>query len=154
MYTMNKKYIKKIQKMVLMLLPEEKRQKKALLLDDCCSELSRLVASWINEEDKSSRQVILKGSDVCNTDKSHDILANIKDDRVYLIDPTVWQFFPNENSIFVGEFLSLDEAIAEATRKYGGDWQKSEGIKDFSPKDKDKWLRIVKDNIKESLNED
>ena len=57
---MNKKYIEKIQKKILELLPEEKHQKKALLLEDSCSELTRLIASWINENDEFSHQTIIK----------------------------------------------------------------------------------------------
>lgn len=148
---MDKKYIKKIQKKILELLPEDKYQEKALLLEDCCSELSRLIASWINENDEFDRQVILKGDNVCNTDKSHDILASIKSGKVYLIDPTIWQFFPNENSILVGEYTSINEAIIITTKKYGGHWQESEDLKNISSGEKEKWLRIVKDNIKEAL---
>ena len=153
---MNKKYIEKIQKKILELLPEEKRQKKMLLLEDSCSELSRLAASWMNENDKSSRQAILKGDNVCNTNKSHDILASIKNGKVYLIDPTIWQFFPDENSILIGEYTSLDEAFAAVTKKYSGNWQKSEDLKEISSKEKNELLEIIleiiKDNIKESLN--
>lgn len=149
---MDKKYIEKIQKKILELLPEEKRQERALLLDDCCSELSRLVASWIRENYKSSRQIILKGENICNTNKSHDILASIENGKVYLIDPTIWQFFPNEDSILIGEYFSIDEAIAAITRKYGGYWQKSEDLKIISSEEKDEWLKIVKENIKEVLN--
>jgi len=151
MYVMDKKYIKKIQKKILELLPEEKRQEKVFLLEDCCSELSRLVASWINENDESSHQAILKGDNVCNTNKSHDILASIKNGKVFLIDPTIGQFFPNENSILIGECSSIDEAITAAAKKYGGHWQKSENLKEISSEEKDKWLRIIKDNIKQNL---
>lgn len=148
MNMMNKKYIEGIQKKILALLPEEKLQKKKLLLEDCCSELSRLVASWINENDEYSCQVILKGGNVCSTNKSHDILASIKNGKIYLIDPTIWQFFPNEGSILIGEYTSLDEAIVASAKKYGGHWQKSEIPKKISSEEKDKWLKIVKDNIK------
>ena len=154
---MNKKYIKfikQIQNQILNLLPQDKLQQKAFLLRDCCSELSRLVASWISDADQSNRHVILKGSNVCDTDKSHDILASIKNDKVYLIDPTIWQFFPNESTILVGEYGSLDQAIAAATEKYGGDWQKSQDLNGVSQKERDKWLKIVKENIDEALSND
>ena len=149
---MNKKYIEKIQKKILELLLEEKRQKRALLLEDSCSELSRLVASWINENDEFSRQAILKGDHVHNTSKLHDILASIKTGKVFLIDPTIWQFFPDKDSILIGEYTSLDEAMAAAANKYGGHWQKSENLKKISSKEKDELLGIIKDNIKELLN--
>lgn len=147
---MNQQHIERIQKRILKLLPEEKREKKALLLGDCCSELSRLVAVWIREDDKSSCQTILKGDNVCNTSKSHDILANIKNGKVYVIDPTIWQFFPNEDSILIGEYPSIGEAIAAAVKKYGGQWQKSEDLQEIAARENDEWLRIVKENIQES----
>ena len=150
---MNKKYIKGIQNKVLELLPEEKREKKALLLEDCCSELSRLVASWIYENGGSSCQAILKGDNVRNTKKSHDILASTKNGRVYLIDPTIWQYFPNENSILIGEYSSIEESIGAAAKKYGGHWQKSEDLKKISSEEKKELMGIINDNIKESLNE-
>jgi len=149
---MNKKYIEEIQKKILELLPEEKRQNKTLLLEDCCSELSRLVASWINESDESGHQAILKGDNVRNTNKSHDIIASIRNGKVHLIDPTIWQFFPNENSILIGEYTSLDKAVIAAAKKYGGNWQKNEDLREFSSEEKGEWLRIVKENIKEALN--
>jgi len=151
MYIMDNKYIEEIQKKILELLPEEKRWEKRFLLGDCCSELSRLVASWINENNKYDHQVILKGDDVCKTNKSHDIVASIKNGKVYLIDPTIWQFFPDENSIFVGEYCTLGEAIDAAAKKYGGYWQKSEDLEEISSEEKNKLLGIVKKNIKETL---
>lgn len=147
---MTEKFIDKIQKKILELLPKGERQKKALLLVDCCSELSRLVASWINDVDKTSHQVILKGDKVCDTNKSHDIVASIRNDKVYLIDPTIWQFFPDEDSIFIGKFGSLDEAIDAAAIKYGGHWQKSEDLTEISLEEKNKWLNIIKENIEEN----
>lgn len=146
---MNKKYIEKIQKNIMELLPEGDSQHKAFLLKDCCSELSRLVASWIKENDKSSCQTILKGDNVCDTNKSHDILASVNDGKVYLIDPTIWQFFPDEDLMLIGEYASLDEAIDAAAKKYGGQWQESENLKQSSPDDKENWLKIIKENIKD-----
>ena len=128
MNIMNKKIIEKIQKKILELLPEGKHLEKALLLADCCSELSCLVACWLNELDEFNYHIILKGDKVCNTDKSHDILASTQSDKVYLIDPTIWQFFPNENSILIGEYSTLNEAIAATTKKYGGHWHESEEL--------------------------
>lgn len=152
MYTMNKKYIEEIQDKIMELLPEEKRQERAILLEDSCSELSRLVASWMGEHDQYGRYAILKGDNVCNTTKSHDILAYIVNDKVDLIDSTIWQIFPNERSIFVGQYSNINEAISAAAKKYGGRWQKNEDLEEASPDDREEWLGIVKKNIKEGLN--
>lgn len=118
-------------------------------MSDCCSELSRLVPCWINENDESYQHTILKGKNVCNTTKSHDILACSQNNRVYLIDPTIWQFFPNKNSIFIGEYSSINNAIVMITKKYSGNWKKSETLKNISLEEKIKLLKIVKKNINE-----
>lgn len=148
---MNTINIEKIQNQILELLPSDERQQKALLLADSCSELSRLVASWLSEIDDSTSQIILQGDNVCNTNKSHDILASINNGLVFLIDPTVWQFFPDANSILIGEYPSLAEAMAAAAKKYGGKWHQSEELKNISSEDKDLWLQIIKANIKEAV---
>ncbi len=145
---MNKKQIEKIQKRIMELLPEEKHSKKAELLEDCCSELSRLVSSWIKENSNPGRQIILKGDNVCNSNKSHDILATIYQDGIFLIDPTIWQFFPEADSILVGEYSSLEAAIRAATKKFGGDWHESEELTEISPEDKNELLKLVKENIR------
>lgn len=144
---MNKKTIAKIQKRILELLPKEKRQKKALLLADCCSELSRLMSCWLNELDEFEHQIILKGVKIFNTNKSHDILASCQNGKVYLFDPTIWQFFPDKESIFVGQYPTINEALAAATNKYGGHWFESEKLCKISHEEKDEWLRIIKKNI-------
>ena len=77
---------KKIQDRILNLLPKRHQIDKSILLEDCCSEISRLVASWIKESNRSARFYILKGDKVCKTKKSHDVLAVvIRDGEVYLI---------------------------------------------------------------------
>ena len=73
--------INKIQNQILDLLPEDYRNQPGILLKDSCSELSRLVASWIKKENKSSRILVLKGTKVCGTKKDHDILVIINFDN-------------------------------------------------------------------------
>jgi hypothetical protein len=148
---MNKEYIDEIQKKILNFLPKDKYLEKGLLLGHCCSELSRLVGSWIHEDDSFSRQIILKGKNVQGTNKSHDILVSINNDIVYLIDPTIWQFFPKDNTILIGKYSSIDNAIYAASKKYGGRWQKSEEIKETSSEEKNEWIKIIKENIHEAI---
>ena len=140
---------KKIQDRILNLLPKRHQIDKSILLEDCCSEISRLVASWIKESNRSARFYILKGDKVCKTKKSHDVLAVvIRDGEVYLIDPTVWQFFPHKESILVGKLDYLEESIKLSKEKYGGSWKVSEELKDSTLKEREEWLRIIKGNIK------
>lgn len=151
MERMTNKFINKIQKKILELLPEGKINEKGLLLQDSCSELSRLVTSWIKDEEKFSHQIILKGDNVCNTIKSHDIIAHFQNGKVYIIDPTIWQFFPNKKTILLGEYSSLDDAIVAISKEYGGQWQKAEVMDEDMYKEKSDWLAIIKANIDEEL---
>ncbi|NIA02548.1 MAG: hypothetical protein GWP15_04130, partial [Nitrospirae bacterium] len=130
---MNKENIKKIQDRILELLPKNRRSEKSALLEYSCSELSRLVASWIKESEKNIHCFILKGDDVCGTQKSHDILVVIdENNKIYVIDPTIWQFFPDEKSILIGKFNSLNASIIATEEKYGGGWKISEDLKNIS----------------------
>lgn len=145
---MNKTIIKNIQSRVLELLPKERQSDRAILLHDSCSELSRLVAGWLEEDKQFTQYFILKGVHVYATKKSHDILAVIDfSNKVYLIDPTIWQFFPQEESILVGEVNSLAEATVVAEDKYGGTWKMREELKNISVKEKEEWLKMVNINI-------
>jgi len=149
---MNDNIIKEIQKRILGLLPKEYRHKPGFLLVDSCSELSRLVADWVMDLNVSKHILILKGVNVCKTKKAHDILIVLTDsDGVYVIDPTIWQFFPRANSILVTIKDNADLAIEEIKKIYGGEWFVSEN---FVPLDRDlknKYLDIISQNIIENL---
>lgn len=147
---MTKEFIEKIQNEILKFVPEGNKLSLSVIFEDCCSELSRLVASWILEADESTHQVILKGDDVCGTNKSHDILAIKEGGKIYLIDPTIWQFFPDEKSILIGESNSIDEAITLASKKYGGQWKISEALSEVSEKEKVEYQDVVLKNINEN----
>lgn len=149
---MNKETIKQIQTRIIKLLPKEKQSSIGILCNDSCSEMSRLVASWIKEKDKSSRLLILKGVNVCGTQKSHDILAVLTSDNdVYIIDPTIWQFFPKKQTILLFISNNLDKALEKIKKLYGGKWQVSEEIFQISPTDREKYLDIISQNISENL---
>ncbi len=150
---MDKEFFKTIESRILELLPKEDWLDKGVVLEDCCSEMARLVASWISEYEKSARFFILKGDEVCKTKRSHDVLVLImKNGEAYLIDPTVWQFFPQEKSILVGKSDSLENLIVMAKTKYGGNWKVGEELKDISHEEEKEWLRIIKKNIEEIKN--
>lgn len=151
---MTKKFTEQIQLKVIGLFPKDKQSSIGPLCKDSCSEISRLAAGWIKEIDKSSRLLILKGVNVCNTDKSHDILAVISSDNsIYIIDPTIWQFFPERKSILLFISNNLDKALSEITKIYGGKWQVSKEIYQVSLIDQNKYLEIISQNIKENQNE-
>jgi len=124
---MNKNIIKKIQKQVIQLLPVGQQNQPGILLADSCSEVSRLVAGWIKILDKSNRILIMKGINVRGTSQAHDILAVITDNnQVYIIDPTIWQFFPQVKSILVFISDNINIALDKIKSMYGGQWFKSE----------------------------
>lgn len=149
---MNKEIIKQIQMRIIKLLPKDKQSSIGILCNNCCSEMSRLAASWIKEIDESSRLLILKGVNICGTQKSHDILAVITSNNdVYIIDPTIWQFFPEKQTILLFIFNNLDNALEKIKALYGGKWQVSEEIFQISAVDRKKYLDIISQNISENL---
>ena len=144
--------IKKIQKKILDLLPESHRNNPGRLLVDSCSEVSRLVASWIIALDKSSRVLIIKGINVCDTKKAHDILIVINgNNNVYIIDPTIWQFFPQSKSILVAMLEDVDTAYEKIKEVYGGEWSVSEESIQLDEITKNKYLDVISRNVIENL---
>lgn len=148
---MTNKTINKIQKRIINLLPKDRQSKLNVLLSDCCSEISRLVAGWIRETNQTCRLIILKGNKVCDTQKSHDILAVINHNYIHIIDPTVWQFFPRKKSILILQHVNFDIVLKKLNKLYKCDWQISEDIKSISLKEQKKYLDIINQNINESL---
>lgn len=149
---MNKKVIVQIQKQVIQLLPARHNNQPGILLADSCSEISRLVASWIKILDKSNHILILKGIDVCGTKKAHDILVvTTADKKVYIIDPTIWQFFPQVKTILV--FISGDMYIAldKVKDMYGGKWFKNEEFIKLGKNEEKKYLEIISRNVNENI---
>ena len=149
---MDKNVIKKIQEKIIELLPVGQRNQPGILLADSCSEISRLVASWIKTLDKTNHILIIKGFDVCGTKKAHDLLAVITiNNQVYIIDPTIWQFFPQVKSILVFILDDIDIALDKIKAMYGGQWLKSEEFIQLDKKEEEKYLDIISQNIRENL---
>jgi len=149
---MNKNIIKKIQKQVIQLLPVGQQNQPGILLADSCSEVSRLVAGWIKILDKSNRILIMKGINVRGTSQAHDILAVITDNnQVYIIDPTIWQFFPQVKSILVFISDNINIALDKIKSMYGGQWFKSEEFIQIDKNEEKKYLDIISHNIRENL---
>lgn len=124
-----KVYFNKIQNKILALLNGYGKAPLNILAQETCSEMSRLVGGWIKESDSLARIFVLKGERINNTDRSHDILAIFIDKKALILDPTIWQIFPEAKNIFFGDFNNISEAIFEIKKKYGGDWKINEEIK-------------------------
>lgn len=149
---MNEEIIKNIQQQILQLLPADQRNRPGVLLADSCSEISRLVAGWIKLIDESIRIAILKGVNVCGTKKSHDIVtATTIDNQVYIIDPTIWQFFPQAESILALTSDDINIALDKIKAMYGGQWAKSEEFVQMDKTEEKKYLDIIAQNIRENL---
>ena len=149
---MNEDVIKKIQKQIVRLLPVAGQNQPGILLADSCSEVSRLVAGCIKISDKSNRILIIKGINVCGTQKAHDILAVITvNNQIYVVDSTIWQFFPQAKSILVFIVNNIDIALDKAKAMYGGEWLKGEEFIQMDKNEEKKYLDIISQNIRENL---
>ena len=149
---MDQNLIKKIQRQIIQLLPTDLQNQPGILLTDSCSEVSRLVANWIKILDKSSQIFIIKGIHVCGTKKAHDIIAVITiNNQVYIIDPTIWQFFPQAKSILVFISDDINIALDKIKTMYGGQWSKNEKFIQLDKNEEKKYLDIVSQNIHENL---
>lgn len=145
---MEKETIRQIQKRVVRLLHKNNKEPLYMMAIDNCSEVSRLVGCWIFEKLPRVRIYILKGKNVQNTKRCHDILAVEYNENIDLIDPTVWQFFKNKKSIFIKTINNLTNSLFEAKKIYGGKWTISEVLKISSCK-KNEFKKIIASNIKE-----
>jgi len=149
---MDQNIIKKIQRQIIQLLPTDLQNQPGILLTDSCSEISRLVANWIKILDKSSQIFIIKGVCVCDTKKAHDILAVITvNNQVYIIDPTIWQFFPQAKSILVFISNDINIVLDKIKKMYGGQWSKNEKFIQLDKNEEKEYLDIVFQNIHENL---
>lgn len=147
---MQKSLIKKIQNRVINLLKSKRNKSLHILAKDNCSELSRLVGCWILTEKPKSRISILKGKGISNKkDLCHDILAIEECKKIYLIDPSIWQFFKYKRSILVGQTENMKDSLMFVEKFYKGKWKVSEILKKNScnEKDKTKWEKIIRLNI-------
>ncbi len=120
-----------------------KKKPLYLLAEDNCSEASRLVAIWIKRKFNEATLFILKGEYIPK--KYHDVLVCQLNDKFYLIDASVWQFFKKKRDILMGEFKTMNEVFIEVKKIYGGKWGSVETLNDFE--DERELIEIIKINI-------
>ena len=147
---MNKNEIIETQNRILDLAPN----RSGIYLKYCCSELSRLIIRWFYSYDKTYRFYISKGTDVMSGQMAHDILIIKKNDTYSIIDPTIWQFFPDAKSILVYNGDDLEKGIDNIKRKYKCNWvlgEQEEIPDDKTAKEYTKIIKcIINDNLKDS----
>lgn len=147
---MNQENVKKIQSRVIELLTSQGEATLNILAFDCCSEMARLAGGWIQEMYKPDKLFILKGIDLKNGDHPHDVLAISKDTNISVVDPTIWQFFP-DRGIFVGEYRTLKETASELNKIYGGRWELSEELKNITEMQTKEWETLINETLAENL---
>jgi hypothetical protein len=109
------------------------------LSDNTCSEISRLLAQWFRNKLPKADMYIAKGK---IEKRFHDLLL-VYDKEVYILDPTVWQFFKNKKSILIKKTRTVNDALLALADIYGGKWRISEKITKYSNKEIEKLKRVL-----------
>ena len=138
--------IKQIQDKIVSFLKEGMNLPLSRLCKDSCSEISRLTSYWLYSENSDDQYFILKSANLKN-ETAHDILMIKHLNQYHLLDPSIWQFLPEENSIYLGKFNSIEEALLFLKDKYTGNWSVSEEMDKKSFKEKNQWVEIIRNNI-------
>jgi hypothetical protein len=138
---MDTKYIKNIQNRIVKLLITLSNNLQESSKNQC-SEVSRLVALWILKDCPNCKADIFKGTFQNNL--SHDVLSVASNKKIFLIDPTIWQFFPKAKSILIGIIGDSNEIVKILENKYKGSWRFSETIDKYDKKQGKNLLTIIK----------
>lgn len=151
---MTKKEITRIQNFVKKTLRDSGKRGMSLreLSLDNCSEISRLVGCFVLSSKQNVSVLILKGDNVLGTKQSHDILAIQSEKEIYVLDSTIWQFFPRKRNILIAIAPNIREAIAETEKFYGGKWKISEKMTHKMCRiGKKEWLSVIRQNNERGL---
>lgn len=144
-----KDIFREIQKRAVALYKRHSNKPLCIVSQDCCSEMTRLIGCWVSPRYPEARMYILKGKNVMYSKKSHDVLILEHNNSWYLIDPTIWQFFPLKRSIYRGRFATQNDLVAFVKGMYRGTWSISENVdvKLYDPKELE---ATVVANVRES----
>lgn len=143
---MNKNIIKKAKEYALRLLKYTGRRPLYIICKDSCSEISRLLALWFQKEIPKVKIFIAKGK---IKNHAHELIIIDNDKEIYIIDPTVWQFFKCKRSIFIGEVKTIEGALNKLSNIYGGKWKISEQVKKYSKNKILELKKVLKRNLHE-----
>lgn len=140
---MDQKFLEKIQKKVIALLLTLSDNLQTAAKDQC-SETARLVGCWILDEYPEHKVQIFKGT--FSNGLAHDILV-IEDGKIlFLVDPTIWQKFPESKDIIVESTSNMSEVISLLEKKYGGRWKVSEMMQKCDEDYQQELLSLIKSN--------
>ena len=137
---MTEKYITNIQERVVDLLHSISSDLGAASKERC-SEVARLVGCWILDDHPDFEISILRGE--FENGLAHDVLTEKQSDSFTIVDPTVWQFFPKDDTIVLGTFSTMPEAELFLSRRYGGIWHVSEKMKTCTTEYSAELLEII-----------
>ncbi|MGD1003774.1 MAG: hypothetical protein ABR884_04380 [Minisyncoccia bacterium] len=135
--------IRQAKKYIFSLIGYKKSTPLCVLTQDSCSEISRLLGLWLYKKYPKARIYIYKGRVRA---RFHDLLL-VEENKVYVIDPTVWQFSKNKKSILIAEEDSLKDALTALSQYYGGKWKLSESVRSYSQAE----IKKLKDTIKKNI---
>ena len=109
------------------------------LYNDTCSEVSRILAQWFLKKLPKTDMYIAKGK---IGKRCHDLLL-VYDKEVFILDPTVWQFFKNKKSILIKRTKTINDALLVLVSVYGGKWKISEKITKYSNKEIERLKKVL-----------
>lgn len=110
------------------------------LCDDTCSEVSRMLGQWFLNKLPKADMYIAKGK---IGKRFHDLLL-VHDKEVYILDPTVWQFFKNKKSILIKKTKTVNNTLSVLASVYGGKWKISEKITKYSRSEIERLKSVLK----------
>ena len=113
------------------------------ICNDTCSEVSRLLAQWLRNKLPKADMYIAKGK---IGKRFHDLLL-VHDEEVYILDPTVWQFFKNKKSILIKKTKTVNDALLKLASIYGGKWKISERITKYPRKEIERLKSVLEKSI-------
>jgi hypothetical protein len=137
------KSLRKAKQYVFNLINYNGRVPLYVLTRDSCSEISRLLGQWFYKKLPKVKIYVYKGK---AQGRFHDLLL-VDEGRVYVVDPTVWQFFKHKKSIIIAMADSMDDALIALSHYYGGRWKLSKTIKKFSVKEMATLKSILQKNL-------
>ncbi len=142
---MNKEFIDKIQKRVINLL-KTLSDDLQVVAKDRCSEIARLVGCWILNWYPEYKAQIYKGE--LSGGLAHDVLVIGNDRSLFIIDPTIWQMFPESKSIFIGFIQDIPAAVSLLKKRYGGLWKISETMGCLDENYQQELLKVIMRRVK------
>ncbi|MBI2064725.1 MAG: hypothetical protein HYT62_01585 [Candidatus Yanofskybacteria bacterium] len=140
---MDNNFMENIQRRVMGLLLTRSGNLQVAARDQC-SEVARIVGCWILDEYPEHGVQICKGT--FSDESSHDILIIDDGKLLFLVDPTIWQKFPESENIFVGSVNDMPGAVSFLEEKYGGTWKLSEIMQKCDENYQQELLDIIKKN--------